>query len=121
MGGTSPLIPRRPRIDSDIFDLAVLAELCTAQMEIAAAGLANAAIHANTGDPPGILFGVQATVPPLTIWSGNPVPRLKLAVDPEGHGRPPENGRDLADRSDVLPSHLTASSSAPFTDRNRPD
>ena len=47
---------RRPHpapapIDSDIFDLAVLAERCTAQMEIAA-------IHANTGDPPDILFGV---------------------------------------------------------------
>ena len=38
----------------------MLAERCTAQMEGAVAGLANAAIHANTCDPPGILFGVQA-------------------------------------------------------------
>ncbi len=38
----------------------VLAERCTAQMEVAVAGLANAAIHANTCDPTDILFGVQA-------------------------------------------------------------
>ena len=58
--GLRVVIPRRPRTDSRTFDLAVLAERCTAQMEVAVAGLANAAIHANTCDPPDILFGVQA-------------------------------------------------------------
>ncbi len=50
----------RIRTDSRTFDLAVLAERCTAHMEVAVAGLANAAIHANTCDPPGVLFGAQA-------------------------------------------------------------
>ena len=58
--GFHDVTPRRPRIDSRTFDLAVLAKRCTAQMEVAVAGLANAAIHANTCDPPDILFGVQA-------------------------------------------------------------
>ena len=58
--GFHVIIPRRPRIDSRTFDLAVLAVRCTAQMEITVTGLANAAIHANTCDPPDILFGVQA-------------------------------------------------------------
>ena len=58
--GHRVVIPRRPRIDSDTLELAVLAVRCTAQMEITVAGVANAAIHANTGDPPDILFDVQA-------------------------------------------------------------
>ncbi len=58
--GLRVVIPRRPRTDSRTFDLAVLAKRCTAQMEVAVAGLASTAIHANTCDPPGILFVAQA-------------------------------------------------------------
>ncbi len=45
---------------------------------LATAGLDNTAVNANEGDPPDVLFGVQATVLPLTIWSGPQVLRLKL-------------------------------------------
>ncbi len=45
---------------------------------LATAGLANASVTASEGDPPDVLFGVQATVLPLTIWSGPQVLRLKL-------------------------------------------
>ena len=45
-------------------------------------------------------------------------------VDPEGHRRPSDDGRDLADRLEALPGHLTASpgarsraETAPKTDR----
>ena len=58
--GLRVIIPLRPRTDNRTFDLAELAERCTAQLEVAVAGLANAAIHANTCNPPDILFGVQA-------------------------------------------------------------
>ncbi len=34
---------------------------------LATAGLDNAAVTANTDDPPDVLFGVQVTVLPLTI------------------------------------------------------
>ena len=45
---------------------------------LATAGLANTAVTANEVDPPDVLFGVQATVLPLAIWSGPQVLRLKL-------------------------------------------
>ena len=45
---------------------------------LATAGLAYVAVDANEGDPPDVLFGVQATVLPLTIWGEPQVLRLKL-------------------------------------------
>ena len=45
---------------------------------LATAGLDNTSVNANEGDPPDVLFGVQATVLPLTIRSGPQVLRLKL-------------------------------------------
>ena len=42
-------------------------------------------------------------------------------VDPEGHRRPSDDGRDLADRLEALPGHLTASPGPRFTGRNRPE
>ena len=45
---------------------------------LATAGLDNTSVTANEGDPPDVLFGVQATVLPLTIWSGPQMLRLKL-------------------------------------------
>ena len=53
---------------------------------LATAGLANIAVTAKPGDPPDVLFGVQATVLPLTIWSGLQVLRLKLRVDDDFDG-----------------------------------
>ena len=44
---------------------------------LARAGLDNTAVNAKEGDPPDVLFGVQATVP-LAIWGGLQVLRLKL-------------------------------------------
>ncbi len=41
-------------------------------------GANKTSVNANTDDPPDVLFGVQATVLPLTIWSGNEMLRLKL-------------------------------------------
>ena len=45
---------------------------------LATAGLDNTSVNASTDDPPDVLFGVQTTVLPLTIWSGPQVLRLKL-------------------------------------------
>ncbi len=45
---------------------------------LATAGLDNTSVTANEGDPPDVLFGVQAIVLLLTIWSGPQVLRLKL-------------------------------------------
>ena len=46
---------------------------------LATAGLDNARVHAgHRDDPPDVLWGVQVTVLPLTIWSGPQVLRLKL-------------------------------------------
>ena len=45
---------------------------------LATAGLSNTSIEADEDDPPDVLWGVQATVLPLTIWSGPQVLRLKL-------------------------------------------
>ncbi len=45
---------------------------------LATAGLDNTFVTASEVDPPDALFGVQATVLPLAIWSGLQVLRLKL-------------------------------------------
>ena len=95
------VLSRQLQVDSGSLDLAPLQVRRTAQPAIAAnwivetsvpisawggatntylatAGLGNRAVTANEVNPPDVLFGVQATVLPLTIWSVPQVLRLKL-------------------------------------------
>ncbi len=87
---------------------------------LATAGLDNTAVTANTEDPPDVLFSVQATVLPLTIWSGNQGLRLKLDLwTRKVTATRPTTGETLADRPEALPDRLTTSPAAPKTDRIR--
>ena len=95
------MLSRQLQVDSGSLDLAPLQVRHTAQLAIAAswivetsvpitawvgatstylatAGLGNRAVNSNEEGPPDVIFGVQATVLPLTIWSGPQVLRLNL-------------------------------------------
>ena len=85
------VISRRLQVDSGSLGLAALQVRRTAQPGNAASwivetsvpisawdGANKTSVNANTDNPPDVLFGVQAIVLPLTIWSGNEVLRLKL-------------------------------------------
>ena len=86
---------------------------------LATAGLDNTAVTANTDDPPDVLFGVQATVLPLTIWSGNQVLRLKLDLwTRKVTAIRSTTGETLADRLEALPDRLTTSPAAPLRGRS---
>ena len=94
------MLSRQLQVDSGSLDLAPLQVRHTAQLAIAAswivetsvpitawvgatntylatAGLGNRAVDVDD-DPFDVIFGVQATVLPLAIWSGPQVLRLKL-------------------------------------------